>query len=237
MSDMMSLVLACAVFVGMHVLISGTALRGAFVRVIGEGAYMGLFSLGSLAVLVWVGMAYGAAFAGDNWVYWTAPPGVTHLGTIVMALALLLAVPGLMTPGPTTAGMADQLSKGVEAKGIHRITRHPFLWGAFLWAAFHFAANGDRASLVLFGSFLVLTFIGTFSIDAKRKRAFGAAWDAYAATTSNIPFLAIISGRNKLALGEIGLVRLLAALAVFAGLLFAHPWLFGASPIPGWRPY
>jgi uncharacterized membrane protein len=38
------------------------------------------------------------------------------------------------------------------ARGIQRVTRHPFLWGVAVWAFVHLIANGDVASLMLFGS-------------------------------------------------------------------------------------
>jgi uncharacterized membrane protein len=78
---------------------------------------------------------------------------------------------------------------------------------------------------------MALGVFGTVSIDAKRKKALGAKWDAFAAQTSNIPFGAILTGRQKLSLGEIGLWRLALAVAIWAGLLWAHPMLFGVSPL------
>jgi len=48
------------------------------------------------------------------------------------------------------------------------ITRHPFLWGIALWALVHLIINGDLASLILFGSLLLLAVGGTLAIDARR---------------------------------------------------------------------
>ena len=124
------------------------------------------------------------------------------------------------------------LEKPDAVKGMVRITRHPFLWGVALWALGHLIVNGDRASLVLFGSLLALAVFGTASIDAKRRRKLGATWDAFAAQTSNLPFAAILSGRQSLKLGEIGLWRLVGAVAVWAGLIFAHRFVAGV-PVVG----
>jgi uncharacterized membrane protein len=112
-----------------------------------------------------------------------------------------------------------------------RITRHPFLWGVALWAFVHLIANGDLASMIFFGSLLVLALGGTASIDAKRRRSFGDAWHRFAGATSNIPFAAIVSGRNELgpALREIGLLRPVIAIAAYAALLVFHGRLFGAA--------
>jgi uncharacterized membrane protein len=92
--------------------------------------------------------------------------------------------------------------------------------------------DGDRAGLVLFGTMLVLALLGTMSIDAKRKRVLGPKWEGFAARTSNVPFAAILSGRQKLSVGEIGLWRLALAVALWAGIAWAHPWLFGARALP-----
>jgi uncharacterized membrane protein len=114
-----------------------------------------------------------------------------------------------------------------------RITRHPFLWGVAIWSAFHLSANGDEASVIFFGTFFVLSILGTFSIDAKRRRKMGVAWAAFAAKTSNIPFAAAITGRNSLKLGESFGWRFWVAALLFVTVLFAHAHIFGVSPFPG----
>jgi uncharacterized membrane protein len=84
--------------------------------------------------------------------------------------------------------------------------------------------NGDLASLVLFGSLLVLALGGTAAIDAKRRRAFGEQWLRFAAVTSNVPFAAIAAGRNQLApaAAEIGAWRPLVAILVYAVAFYLH---------------
>ena len=145
----------------------------------------------------------------------------------------VLAVPGLLTPNPTSVRQEAALSRPDAVKGVLRITRHPFLCGVALWAGGHLMVNGDLASLILFGSLLVLAVFGTLSIDAKRRRALGESWDAFARQTSAVPFAAIVQRRQKLALGEIGWWRLALAIALWAALVWAHPLLFGVSPLPG----
>jgi len=74
--------------------------------------------------------------------------------------------------------------------------------------------------------------IGPRHIDAKRRRAYGANWERFAAITSAWPFGAVLAGRNHVRMGEIGAGRLALATGVFALLLVSHPWLFGVSPLP-----
>jgi uncharacterized membrane protein len=121
--------------------------------------------------------------------------------------------------------------------GVVRITRHPFLWSVVIWSAFHLAANGDEASVILFGTFFVLALFGTALIDAKRRRKMCAAWEAFAARTSNIPFAAVVTGRTRLNLSEDFGWRFLVAAVLFLAILFTHYHLFGVSPFPGgWVP-
>ena len=235
---MTMLILAAAVFLGIHFFISGTRLRDMLTGAIGEGPYLGLFSLASLVSLVWLAMSYNAAYASaENSLVYDLGPGARHAAIPIVALAFLLGMQGNFTKNPTRVRMGETAATA-ETHGVVRITRHPFLWGVAIWSAFHLSANGDRASVIFFGTFFVLALFGTVSIDAKRKRKLGAGWDAFAAKTSNLPFAAIVSGRNRFDFGETFGWRFFAALAIFLTFLLAHAWLFSASPFPnGWVPF
>jgi uncharacterized membrane protein len=229
---MTSLVPAAAFFVLLHVVVAGTRLRDAIIRRVGQGAYLGLFSLASVAGVVWLARAYSAAYASGNVMLWSTGGWTKHAAAPVMIGALLLAVPGLLSPNPTAVRGEAILKRAPEPSGIHRVTRHPFLWGVAIWAAFHLLANGDRASVLLFSSFLVVSLLGTRSIDRKRARALGSTWERYRSATSNVPFGAALAGRTRLSFREIGWWRPVAALVVFAVLVSLHPMLFGAYPLP-----
>jgi uncharacterized membrane protein len=236
---MISLIAAAATFIAIHLFVSGTHLRDAIANAIGEGPYLGLFSLASIAAIVWLAMSYSAAQASaDNAILYTASIGVRHLAIPVVAIAFLLGVPGLLLPNPTSVRQESAAAKAGTIKGVLRITRHPFLWGVAIWAAFHLGANGDEASVIFFGTFLVLALFGPFSIDAKRRRKLGEAWSGFASKTSNVPFAALIQGRNALKIAELFDWRLVVAVAAFAAILFSHARLFGVSPFPsGWVPF
>ena len=227
------LISAAIVFLGIHLLISGTRLRDAITGAIGEGPYMGLFSLASLGAIVWLAISYNAAQRGADPLLYNLGPGVRHLGIPIVAIAFFLGVQGLLTPNPTSVRQENAALKEDTVRGVLRITRHPFLWGVAIWSAFHLAANGDEASVIFFGSFFVLSLLGTFSIDAKRRRKMGEAWRSFASRTSNIPFAAVISGRIKLNLGESFGWRFWLSAAIFVAVLLAHAHLFGVSPFPG----
>lgn len=230
---MVNLLAAATFFVLLHLVVSGTRVRDSLTRTLGQGPYMGAFSLASVAGLTWLGFAFaGSRAAAWNASYWDITPVTRHIQLGLMLAAMLLIVPGLTTPNPTSVRQEAALDRPDVIKGMLRITRHPFLWGVAIWAAGHLLVNGDRASLVLFGSMLILALFGTASIDAKRKRALGATWDAFARQTSNVPFAAILAGRQSLKLGEIGWWRIALAVGVYVALLFGHPYAFGVRALP-----
>ena len=231
---MLMLETAAAVFLAIHLLIAGTRGRDAFTGAIGEGPYLGLFSLASAAAITWVVIAYNHAQASpENHVLYDLGRGVHDLGILVVALAFFLGVQGLLMPNPTSVRQEAAAKREGVVSGVLRITRHPFLWGVMLWSGFHLAANGDLASVILFGAFFLLALFGTFSIDAKRKRKMGAAWEGFAARTSNVPFGAVLAGRTGLHLSESFGWRFWVAMALFLVVLFAHAHIFGVSPFPG----
>lgn len=224
---MANLIAAAVFFLALHFGVSGTRLRDRLVGVLGERAFRGLFALASVVGLVWMARAYSHAPHVNLWGQLLA---LKPLALALMLIAFAFIVIGVSTPSPTTAGMESQLTREVRVRGMTRITRHPFLWGTALWALVHFVINGDAASSVLFGSLLLLALAGTASIDAKRRRNYGEGWQQFARETSNVPFAAIAVGRNQLgaALREIGIVRPLVAIIIFAIVFALHGRLFGA---------
>lgn len=230
---MLSLIAAATFFLAIHLLVSGTRLRDALTGRIGTGPYMGLFSLASIAGLVWLGFAFAQARqAPVEEVFWSLTPATRYVQIGLQLVAMLLIVPGLTTPNPTSVRQEGALDRPDVVTGMVRITRHPFLWGAAIWALGHLLVNGHAAAIILFGSLFILAVLGTLSIDAKRRRALGGKWDAFAAQTSNLPFAAIADGRQRLSLGEIGWWRIALGVAVWGLLAWAHPYLFGVRALP-----
>ncbi|HEY5072905.1 MAG TPA: NnrU family protein [Caulobacteraceae bacterium] len=229
---MTGLIAAAAAFVLLHLLVSGTRLRDALTGAVGQGPYTGLFSLVSVGLLVWVGFAFAAARSGGaDPVYWNSTHPMRVVQAALQFVALFFIVVGLTTPNPTSVRQESALDRPDVARGILRVTRHPFLWGAAIWAAGHLLVGGDLAGIVLFASMLVLALSGTLSIDAKRRRARGASWDAFAQRTSNVPFAAIAAGRQSFSFAEMGWWRLALVPLIWGALIFVHPYAFGVAPL------
>ncbi len=216
------LALATLVFLATH-FVSSTPLRRPLVEAIGEKAYLGAYSLVSFLTIGWMAWAYLRVPFQPLW----QVPGVKLWPLVVMPFALVLVSAGVMTRNPSAVGQATALRADEPARGILRVTRHPVMWGIALWAGVHLLARGDAASLVFFGGFLVLALAGTALMDARKADALGEDWKRFAAVTSNVPFTAIVEGRNRLSLAELGAKRIGVGLALYAIVLAAHPWLFG----------
>lgn len=219
---MLNLVAACAYFLLIHFFVSGTRLRDVLVARLGAGPYRGAFALASVLGIAWMVFAYRRAPSAP---LWGLLLGFRPAAYGLVFIAFFFVVIGIATPSPTRVGMESTLAQGPEiARGMIRITRHPFLCGVALWALVHLIVNGDLASLILFGSLLLLALGGTLSIDAKRRRHFGEQWIRFADVTSIVPFAAIATGRNQLgaALGEIGIWRALMAIGVYGLAFYLH---------------
>ena len=219
--------LAALLWVGTHLGISSTPLRKAIVGAIGEQAYLGLYSLiaaGTLAYLIWV---YTDVPRFEY--LWLPNPDLYWVAKLTMPIAFILLLGGFMVKNPTNVGMSidDPEHASDLARGVTRITRHPLQWAIVLWATGHLVANGDKVSVVFFSSFLALSLAGSVLMDRKKAATLGEGWQGYAAVTSNVPFGAIITGRNRLAPKEL-LLPVLVGLAVYALAYYFHESYSGA---------
>ncbi|MBW6400483.1 NnrU family protein [Roseomonas sp. HJA6] len=225
---MLLLILVALLWIAVHVGVSGTALRGRVVARTGEAMFMAAFSAVSLAllalmVIAWRGAETAPLWFAQGWLRWVI--------AVLMLPVFVLFACSLMG-NPTATGGGGLLAKG--AHGIQRVTRHPMLCAFAGWAALHILGNGDTAAIVFFGTLLITALAGMPSIDAKMARRHPQAWPGFAAETSILPFGAILAGRNRLVLREIGWIAPLAGLLLWAGVLHGHRILFGVPVlIPG----
>jgi len=215
-----TLLAATAVFLLTHFAAS-TPLRAPLVEAMGEWPYRALYSLVALVTLAWMITAYVDAPREVLW------PGLRYVPLVVMPFAFVLLACGYWR-NPTMVG-ADKLLKSDDpARGMIRITRHPLMWAIMLWAGAHILARGDLKSVVFFGGLLILAGLGTVLMDSRKKS--NPDWARFAAVTSNLPFVAVAQGRNRIAWREIGWLRPAIGLALFTAFFYGHLWLFGTKP-------
>lgn len=98
----------------------------------------------------------------------------------------------------------------------------------------HMLSSPTPRSLICFGVLTVAALLGTRSIDAKRRRALGEAWEGFEQQTSNVPFAAILAGRQQLVAQEIGLIRPIFAILLSAVAIAAHGSMLSIITKMGW---
>lgn len=232
MSDaIFSLSCAVIVFVGGHFALSSLSMRQVLTDKIGEGGFRALYSLVAAGSLVWVGLAYGEA-RYEGIYLWVGPPALAMIPVALMPISCILLICSVTSRNPTAVGGEKFATDPKPLGGIITVTRHPMLVAFALWAAAHLAANGDLASVILFGGILVLSVGGMLHIDYRRSVTLGGDWGPIALTTGVVPFLAALQGRTKIDWGGIGLWRPVAGLALYVALLYGHTWVAGVAILP-----
>jgi uncharacterized membrane protein len=133
-------------FFGVHAVPMLAGARAALLARLGEPFYKGLFSILSLAGLVLIVLGFSRTPIVPLWI---PPPWFNRPAALAMPLAFILLAAAYI-PG-----------------NIGRIARHPMLAGVLVWATVHLVANGDLASLLLFGSFAAYALLDIFAVSAR----------------------------------------------------------------------
>lgn len=220
---MQELIIAVLVFITSHLLPMLPACRRVLEQRLGQRLFLWLYSLLSVALIVWLALAFKRAplVLLWPWTYWAA-----WLPVWVMPLACILLVAGISSPNPFSLGWGIRAYDPARP-GIVSITRHPVLWALLLWAGSHIPINGDAAALLLFGLLLLLSLIGTWSLERNRQRRLQLPqWAQWRAATANIPFTAA----SAIDWRGIGWWRVAGGLLLYTLLLFGHQPVIGVPP-------
>ena len=217
------LIVGCFAFLAVHLGVSGTPLRTLLQNSLGESAYLGgysLLSFGSLGV-----MSYGYVQVPHADFVWYPSVGAYQVAKVLMLLSLVTIVMGALVKNPT-AVMSEQ-ALDHEVSGILKITRHPVQWGILLFSCGHLLANGDVASILFFGTFVLLSFFGMLSMDQRRRRETDPKWLVFMDKTSMMPFAALVTGRLRFTLADINRVGLIVGFALYAVIYWLHELVSG----------
>ncbi len=207
--ELVQLLLANAAFIGSHFAMSHP-LRGPMVRVLGQGGFLGLYSLVSFALIAWVAMAFKAA----------PPADLGGSGDAGWILATALTLPAMVLLAGSFAGnpaLPDPTGKATipkEPKGVFRVTRHPMMWGIGLWAIAHVVLWWSTRTLITAGAMGVLALVGAHLQDRKKRALLGEAWAGWEARTSYWPQVG--------ALFSVGWLWWAVGLALWLAATFAH---------------
>lgn len=157
---MTELLLGLLLFLGVHsVRIVAEAWRKQCITRWGRGAWMGLYSIASLAGLLLV--VWGFSAARVHAVYlWHPPVAMRHIAALLTILAFVLVVAAY-----------------VPRNAIKARLHHPMVLGVKLWAFAHLLANGSLAHALLFGSFLLWAVL-SFKAARRRDKALATVYPA-----------------------------------------------------------
>lgn len=182
MDPLAELAAASLAFVGTHFALSHP-LRAPLVSVVGEKAFLPLYSLVAFLTLGWMVLAFRAAPPADlpgsgetGWVVAT----VLTLPALVLFLGSLRGNPAFPDPGkPKPVTRAPT--------GVFAVTRHPMMWGFALWALSHIVLWWSWRTLIVAGTILFLALVGAHLQDRKKAALLGDGWTAWAEQTSYWP--------------------------------------------------
>lgn len=222
--------LALIVFMASHFLPRVGGLRETLIGRIGRRPYFAGYGIVSLVLLFWlIGFAARAPFIE----LWAASEWTRKVPSVVMPLAMFLAVIGVGTRWPFTLGSKTGTAFDPANPGLAALTRHPLLWALALWSAAHLPPNGDLAHVVLFGGFGVMSLAAMPMFD--RRAHAPRAGDDTARLFQAAPVLSLtvlfdprwlIENRRDLAW------RLAIAAAIWAAAFGLHSTVIGVSPSP-----
>ena len=222
-SNLILIVAFSLLFPATHMLLSHGRIRETLVRVLGgEWRFRGVYTLVSfltffpLVFIWWPNRQLGPQL-------WELPLWLERAISLpLMLLAVVLFVMMLAAPSP-----ASMRPGAPVARGILSVTRHPMNMAFACFGLAHVAANGFLGDVFFFGQFAVLGLVGAFHQDARLARTRGGSFREFMASTSVLPFVAILQGRNRVAADRRTLTMFLIAIAVFVALVAAHGRLFG----------
>jgi len=220
--------LAYAVFLAAHRIPMLPRLKAAAQVVLGRSGFLLVYSALSLALLVWLVAAAGAA---PFVLLWDQTQALRMVPNLAMPVAIALACFAVGAPNPLSFG-GRTTGFDPAHPGIAGVVRHPLLWALLAWSLAHLAANGDLAHVLLFGGFAGFSALGMVAFDARCRRQIGPeAWQSLARATSALPLAALFTGRWQ-PRRAISPLRTGLSLAVWAGVLNLHEWVIGVSPMP-----
>ena len=214
-------ILAFTVFFLTHSIPVRRPLRPFLVARLGPGGFTLAYSALSVTVLGWIIAAAGRAPYVALWPY---APWQNHVPMVAMPVVCVIVALALGRPNPFSFGGPGVARFDPARPGIVRLLRHPLLVALALWALAHLVPNGDLAHVITFGAFAVFALAGIPLVTRRKKRELGAGWATLdAATRAARPVPTCPLGAT---------LRLAAGAGLYAGLLAAHPWLFGVNPLP-----
>jgi uncharacterized membrane protein len=145
------MVIGLVLFFAIHLVPANVDLKNGLIGRFGGTGYKVIFSVVSLLglALIVLGFYKLQLHPGKNPQLWIPPMWTRHLALALM-LPAMIALVATYVPSH-----------------IHVMLKHPMLIAIKTWALAHLLANGDLASLLLFGSFLAFAVYDRISVKRR----------------------------------------------------------------------
>lgn len=219
------------------------AIKGRIEPVIGFRAYRIIYNIGTILLfcLSFAYLAQHSSATAQLWSLrehsWFRPLIYTIEGFGVFFLSaciqLGLSFWGLIDPAP---------DRGLQTNGFYKITRHPLYWSVFCLLFGHMLVFGSALGVLYFALMELYNVVGVIAFENRAlARHYGAAFTAFHARTSTLPFKSLLQGKVALEPGELPRGAIVGSIVVtvlvawlhdpvLVRLMYALPTLPSASP-------
>jgi uncharacterized membrane protein len=177
--------LGLALFFVPHLLLLHQPLRNAIVARIGENGWKMTMTVLSFAGIALIAIWFRDVPYEELWE--PKPIGRALLFALMPVVFILLA------------------ASNMQGR-IRRLTRHPMSIAIVIWSSAHLLANGDLASTLLFGCFLVYTILAALAAEMQGR----------------VKVPQEVKGRQDI-------IAIVAGLVLYAVIMHFHGWLFGVA--------
>jgi uncharacterized membrane protein len=185
------LITGIILFLGLHLVrVVAPGFRQSMIASLGESGWKIGYSVASILTLILLIYGFGQARLVTGVLY-SPPVWMAHITLTLMLIALVCLVASLLPAGHIAVR-----------------TKHPMVLSVKIWAFSHLLANGETASVLLFGAFLAWGVI--MRISLKRRERVGelvlrpfvsAKYDLYAVVIGVVAWALITFKLHELLIG------------------------------------
>lgn len=232
MDPVFAIALWAAIFFGTHLIISSKAVRPRLIQMVGARAYPGIYSIVAFGTFVPLVIAF-ASHKHSGAMLWDLRdvPPIRWLVWILMLVAFVIFIASFITPNPGSIGGEASGADPGSVRGILKVSRHPSFVAFTMFGCAHMLMNGFVGDVIFFGTFPALSIIGGKHQDSRKEAQLGDPYRHLVATTSFVPGVALLRGRQRWSASDTPWIAILIGLALTAIILWLHPTIFGGNPL------
>ena len=208
----------------------GAALRSRAEALIGARAWRRSFATASIpSAVVVIGWFLAHRYDGVRLWNLQGLPGMVPLVWLGTAISFLFLYPATYNLLEIPAELKPQVR--LYAEGIIRLSRHPQAVGQILWCMTHALWIGSSFMLVTCAGLIAHHLFAVWHGDRRLRARFGDAFEDLRSSTSVVPFLAVLDGRQTLLWQEFLRPAQLGIAVAVAVFWWAHRFISSAGAL------